>query len=43
MFTAADVHRFEGIAVYFAGLMLLHELVRWLQRSAALALAERKP
>jgi exosortase K len=40
-FTAADVHRFEGIAVYFAGLMLLHELVRWLECSAALA--ERKP
>ncbi len=26
--TAADVHRFEGIVVYFTGLVLLHELVQ---------------
>ena len=26
--TAADVHRYEGVAVYFIGLVLLHELVR---------------
>ena len=30
MFTAAQVHRLEGIAVYFGGLVLLHELVLWL-------------
>jgi len=28
-FSAADVHRFEGICVYFGGLVLLYELVRW--------------
>jgi exosortase K len=27
-FTTADVHRLEGIAVYFGGLMLLYELVQ---------------
>jgi exosortase K len=27
-FTAADLHRIEGIAVYFSGLVLLYELVR---------------
>lgn len=27
-FSAAEVHRIEGVAVYFAGLVLLHELVR---------------
>ena len=27
-FSAADVHRVEGITVYFAGLVLLYELVR---------------
>ena len=26
--TAADVHRLEGITVYFAGLVMLHELVK---------------
>ena len=35
--TPADVHRFEGIAVYFAGLVLLYELVKRLERSAMLA------
>jgi exosortase/archaeosortase family protein len=27
-FSAADVHRVEGITVYFAGLVLLYELVQ---------------
>lgn len=36
-FTAADVHRFEGIAVYFAGLVLLHEVVQRLAHSAVVA------
>ena len=27
-FSAADVHRFEGVAVYFGGLVLLYELVQ---------------
>jgi exosortase K len=36
-FTAADVHRFEGIVVYFTGLVLLHELVRRVERRALLA------
>ena len=30
--SAADVHRVEGILVYFGGLVLLHELVRRLDR-----------
>lgn len=30
--TPADVHRIEGIAVYFSGLVLLYELVRRLDR-----------
>jgi len=29
---AAEVHRLEGITVYFGGLVLLYELVRWLDR-----------
>lgn len=29
--SAADIHRFEGIAVYFTGLVLLHEIVRRLE------------
>jgi exosortase K len=33
-FSAADVHRFEGITVYFGGLVLLYELVQRLDRSA---------
>jgi exosortase K len=32
---AADVHRLEGIAVYFGGLVLLHELVRVFDPTAA--------
>jgi exosortase K len=35
-FSAADVHRVEGIAVYFGGLVLLHELVRRLDRRVVL-------
>jgi exosortase K len=34
--TAGDVHRFEGIAVYFGGLVLLYELVHRLDRGAIL-------
>ena len=33
-FTPADVHRLEGILVYFVGLVLLYELVRRLERVA---------
>jgi exosortase K len=33
-FSAADVHRLEGITVYFVGLVVLHELVRGLDRTA---------
>ena len=33
-FTPADVHRIEGIAVYFVGLVLLYELVRRLEQVA---------
>ena len=32
---AADVHRLEGIAVYFGGLVLLYEVARRLDRRAA--------
>jgi exosortase K len=32
--TAADVHRIEGITVYFGGLVVLHELVRRYDRRA---------
>ena len=28
--TAAEIHRVEGIAVYFGGLLLLYALVRWI-------------
>jgi exosortase K len=35
-FTAAQVHRLEGITVYFGGLMLLYELVQRVDRRAAL-------
>jgi exosortase K len=34
-FSAAGVHRVEGIAVYFGGLVLLHELAHGLDRRAA--------
>jgi exosortase K len=33
-FSAADVHRVSGIAVYFGGLVLLHELMQRLDRRA---------
>jgi exosortase K len=39
-FAAADVHRIEGILVYFGGLVALHEMVRRVDR---LAPAERRP
>jgi exosortase K len=32
-FTAAEVHRLEGITVYFAGLVLLYELVQRVERA----------
>jgi exosortase K len=35
-FSAADVHRFEGIVVYFGGLVLLYELAQQLDRRVAL-------
>ena len=35
-FSAADVHRVEGITVYFGGLVLLYELVRRLDRGVIL-------
>jgi exosortase K len=35
-FTSAQVHRFEGITVYFGGLVLLYELVQRFDRGAAL-------
>lgn len=34
-FTAADIHRVEGIVVYFAGLALLYEIVRRLDSRPA--------
>ena len=33
LLSAADVHRLEGVAVYFGGLVLLYELVQRLERS----------
>ena len=33
-FSAADIHRFEGILVYFGGLVLLYELVQRMNRQA---------
>jgi len=35
IFTSAQVHRLEGVTVYFGGLMLLYELVQRFDRSAA--------
>ena len=35
-FSAAEIHRIEGIAVYFGGLVLLHEIVQRTDRGAAL-------
>jgi exosortase K len=37
----SEIHRLEGIAVYFAGLVLLHELVRRASGRTALAWFER--
>jgi len=34
VFTAAEVHRLEGISVYFGGLVLLYELAQWIERRA---------
>ena len=34
-FSAADAHRIEGIIVYFAGLVMLYELVRRFDRRVA--------
>jgi exosortase K len=34
-FSAAQVHRVEGIAVYFGGLILLHEAAHWFDRRPA--------
>jgi hypothetical protein len=34
-FSAADVHRVQGIIVYFGGLVLVYELVQRLDRVAA--------
>ena len=39
-FTAAQVHRLEGIVVYFGGLVLLYELVQRLDRNPATARCE---
>ena len=36
-FSAGDVHRVEGITVYFGGLVLLYELVQRLDRGVVLA------
>lgn len=33
-FAAAEVHRVEGIVVYFGGLVALYELARWLEQHA---------
>ena len=38
--SAADVHRIEGVVVYFAGLVLLYETARYVQRHA-LAVRQR--
>jgi exosortase K len=35
--SSAQVHRFEGVTVYFGGLVLLHELVQRFDRGAVLA------
>jgi exosortase K len=35
VFNAADIHRLEGIIVYFGGLVLLYEFVQWLDRPVA--------
>ena len=40
IFTPAQVHRLEGITVYFGGLVVLYELVQRFDRGAALARTE---
>jgi exosortase K len=35
MFSAADIHRIEGIAVYFGGLVVLYDVVQRLDRRAS--------
>ena len=35
--TAAEVHRLEGIAVYFAGLVVLYEIALYFEHSVATA------
>jgi len=42
-FSAADVHRVEGITVYFAGLVLLYELVQRLVCGAGARSAKVAP
>jgi hypothetical protein len=37
--SAADVHRLEGIVIYFAGLVLLYELAQRLHRRASVAMS----
>jgi exosortase K len=37
MLTSAEIHRIEGIIVYFGGLVLLHELVQWFDRGPAIS------
>lgn len=39
-FAAPEVHRVEGIVVYFGGLVLLHEMARWLERHASQGLRQ---
>ena len=39
-FTAAEIHRIEGIAVYFCGLVLLYEIVQRVDRGAAFVRGE---
>jgi exosortase K len=40
-FSAAQLHRLEGITVYFCGLVLLHEIAQRVDRSAGAAVEAR--
>jgi exosortase K len=40
-FSSAEIHRIEGIVVYFGGLVVLHELVQHVERRAALEWGKR--
>jgi len=40
-FSAADVHRLEGITVYFGGLVLLYELAQRFDRSTVLLVGQK--